>query len=199
MKTVKKHTQYSIDEGIRTKRKGSVVSLVVAGGLFVSGLYLLLLTVAPTLNVPGLTTPQVTATENNANRIVIEKVGVDIPFHTGGPEALEKGAWHRFPERGDPEKGGNFILSAHRFQLGITPQQTRAKSPFYNLDKLEKGDKITIKYNNLTYTYEVEEKYDVERTAVEIEAPSEAHKLTLYSCSLKGEKDGRIVLEAKQI
>lgn len=199
MKTVKKHTQYSIDEGIRIKRKGSVISLIVAAGLFASGLYLLLLTVAPTLTVPGFTTPQVTATENNTNRIVIEKIGVDIPFHTGGPEALEKGAWHRFPERGDPEKGGNFILSAHRFQLGVTPQQTRAKSPFYNLDKLEKGDKITIKYNNLTYTYEVEEKYDVERTAVEIEAPSDAHKLTLYSCSLKGEKDGRIVLEAKQI
>lgn len=196
---VKKHTRYSVDEGIRIKRRGGVISLIVAAGLFASGLYLLLLTVAPTLTVPGFTAPQVTATENDTNRIVIEKIGVDIPFHTGGPEALEKGAWHRFPERGDPEKGGNFILSAHRFQLGITPQQTRAKSPFYNLDKLEKGDKITIKYNNLTYTYEVEEKYDVERTAVEIESPSEAHKLTLYSCSLKGEKDGRIVLEAKQI
>lgn len=196
---MKKHTRYSIDEGVRIKRKGGIVSLIIAAGLFASGLYLLLLTFAPTLTVPGFTSPQVTATQNDTNRIVIEKIGVDIPFHTGGPEALEKGAWHRFPERGDPEKGGNFILSAHRFQLGMTPQQTRAKSPFYNLDKLDKGDKITIKYNNLTYTYEVEEKYDVERTAVEIEAPSEAHKLTLYSCSLKGEKDGRIVLEAKQI
>jgi sortase A len=196
---VKKHTQYSIDEGIRFRRKGGIASLFLAAALFASGLYLLVLTFAPAVNVPGITQPTVTATENDTNRVVIEKIGVDIPFHTGGAEALEKGAWHRFPERGDPEKGGNFIVSAHRFELGLTPQQTRARSPFYSLDKLEIGDKITVKFNNLTYTYQIEQKYDVERTAVEIEAPSEAHKLTMYSCSLKGEKDGRIVIEAKQI
>lgn len=196
---MKKHVKYSVEEGIRESRGRSTLLTALAALLFGAGLYMLLLTFAPSLNVPGLSVPTTTATANDVNRIVIEKIGVDIPFHTGGAEALEKGAWHRFPERGDPEKGGNFILSAHRFQLGVTPQQTRAKSPFYNLDKLEKGDKITIKYNNLTYTYQVDQKYDVERTAVEIEAPSEAHKLTLYSCSLKGEKDGRIVLEATQI
>ncbi len=176
-----------------------MASLLIAVVLFSAGAYLLLLTFSPAINVPGLGTPQTTAVANDVNRVVIEKIDVDIPFHTGGPEALEKGAWHRFPERGDPVQGGNFILSAHRFQLGMTPQQTRAKSPFYKLDQLETGDKITITFNKKTYTYEVTDKYDVERTAVEIEAPSDAHKLTLYSCSLKGEKDGRIVIEAEQI
>lgn len=173
--------------------------LLLAVALFLAGAYLLLLTLAPNLEVRGLNTPTTTAEQNDTNRIVIEKIDVDIPFHTGGAEALEKGAWHRFPERGDPEKGGNFILSAHRFQLGITPQQTRAKSPFYNLDKLETGDKLTIRFNNLTYNYEVTKKYDVERTAVEIEAPSEEPKLTIYSCDLRGEKAGRIVVEARKI
>lgn len=183
----------------RGGKKAALLSLVLAIAMFTGGVYLLLLTFAPALNVPGLQTPTTTATSNDVNRIIIEKINVDIPFHTGGAEALEKGAWHRFPERGDPEMGGNFILSAHRFQLGVTPQQTRAKSPFYNLDKLEIGDTLTVTFNKKDYTYKVTEKYDVERTAVEIEAPSEAHKLTLYSCSLKGEKDGRIVLEAEQV
>ncbi len=196
---MKKHVKYSYDEGARPKRLRRVGSLVLAGGLFLSGLYLLLLTFAPVIEVPGLSTPTITATENTQNRVVIEKIGVDIPFYTGGAEALEKGAWHRFPERGDPEKGGNFIVSAHRFELGITPQQTRAKSPFYKLDSLNVGDEFKVKFNQKDYTYRVTEKYDVERTAVEIEAPSEAPKLTMYSCSLKGEKDGRIVIEAKQI
>lgn len=196
---VKKRIKYSYDKGLKRNKLISIASLVVASVLFATGVYLLLLTFAPALNIPGLNTPTSTAVNNDVNRVVIEKIDVDVPFTTGGPEALEKGAWHRFPERGDPEKGGNFILSAHRFQLGITPQQTRAKSPFYKLDQLETGDKITITFNKKTYTYEVTDKYDVERTAVEIEAPSDAHKLTLYSCSLKGEKDGRIVIEAEQI
>lgn len=197
---MKKHVRYDYERGVkRGGKKAALLSLVLAIAMFTGGVYLLLLTFAPALNVPGLQTPTTTATSNDVNRIIIEKINVDIPFHTGGAEALEKGAWHRFPERGDPEMGGNFILSAHRFQLGVTPQQTRAKSPFYNLDKLEIGDTLTVTFNKKDYTYKVTEKYDVERTAVEIEAPSEAHKLTLYSCSLKGEKDGRIVLEAEQV
>lgn len=191
--------KYDYEKGVRPHRWRQMISLVVAGVLFMSGMYLLLLTFAPAIDIPGLGTPQITATENDQNRVVIEKIGVDLPFYTGGAETLEKGAWHRFPERGDPEKGGNFILSAHRFELGVTPQQTRAKSPFYKLDDMNIGDEFTVKFNKKDYTYRVTEKYDVERTAVEIEAPSEAHKLTMYSCSLKGEKDGRIVLEAEQI
>ena len=196
---MKKHVQYDYERGVRSSKKGSYVSLAAAVVMFIGGIYLLLLTFAPALNVPGFQAPTTTATTNDVNRIVIDKIDVDIPFHTGGPEALEKGAWHRFPERGDPEMGGNFILSAHRFQLGMTPQQTRAKSPFYNLDKLQIGDTFKVTFNKKDYTYKVTEKYDVARTAVEIEAPSEAPKLTLYSCSLKGEKDGRIVLEAEQV
>ena len=196
---VKKRVKYSHDQGVRRNKVISGISLAIASLLFAAGAYLLLLTFAPAITIPGLGSPKTTANSNDVNRVVIEKIDVDVPFHTGGPEALEKGAWHRFPERGDPEKGGNFILSAHRFQLGITPQQTRAKSPFYKLDQLNTGDEIKIIFDKKEYVYKVTDRYDVERTAVQIEAPSEAHKLTLYSCSLKGEKDGRIVIEAEQL
>ncbi len=169
--------------------------------LFGSGLYLLLLTQAPSMNfLPKLSVSAKTATETSGiNTIRIPKIEVEIPYFEGSQAALNQGAWHRFPERGNPKIGGNFILSAHRFQLGLTPWGTKAKSPFYNLHKLEEGDDIAIVYQSDTYNYKVTKKYDVPRTAVEIEAPSTDAKLTLYSCALGGEKAGRIVIEAKLV
>ncbi|MDQ5972192.1 MAG: sortase [Patescibacteria group bacterium] len=173
--------------------------LAVSCLTFIGGAYLLLLTQSstlPALPVPGFRQP-VISIPDDTNHVEIAKIGVNTAIVTGNAGALEKGAWHRFPERGDPEKGGNFILSAHRFQLGLTPEGTRSRSPFYKLDKLVVGDEIVVVYNKNRYTYQVTKTYDVPRTAVEIEAPSETAKLTLYSCNIRGEAAGRIVVEAE--
>jgi sortase A len=144
---------------------------------------------------PTVTLP---ATVSDQQRIIIPKIGVDIAFLTGNDSAtLDQGAWWRYPERGDPVKGGNFILSAHRFKLGWTPAKTRAKSPFYNINKLVAGDKIYIDFKGQRYTYTVTRTYAVTPQTVSIEAPSDEPKLTLYSCTLKGALDGRDVIEAK--
>ena len=129
------------------------------------------------------------------NRIIIPKIGVDIPYGET-KAALDAGAQWRYPERGSPEKGGNFIIAAHRFELAVTPQATLAKSPFYHVDKLIVGDQIVIDYDGSRYGYEITRIYDVKPTQVEIEAPSESAKLTLYTCSLGGSADGRVVVEA---
>ncbi|PLS81343.1 hypothetical protein CYG49_02310 [Candidatus Saccharibacteria bacterium] len=75
--------------------------------------------------------------------------------------------------------------------------QTRAKSPFYHLDKLQVGDEVFVDYDGKRYVYEVNRKYKVPESATEIEAPSEDDKLTLYSCDLRGPAAGREVIEAK--
>ena len=131
------------------------------------------------------------------DRIQIEKINLEVPFFTGTADSLEKGAWHRYPERGDPVRGGNFILSAHRFRIAQDPILTKERSPFYNLDKLAVGDTLRIFYKGNWYAYSVTKIYDVKPDAVEIEAPSDEAKLTLYSCTLSGSADGRIVIEAK--
>lgn len=166
------------------------------------GIYLLMLVLTPNvpilypvqpIDVKALAAPSV-------NKVYIPKVGVDVELVTGGPEALEKGAWHRFPERGDPEAGGNFIISAHRFSLGATPGQTRKKSPFYHVDKVAIGDQIIVDFNGKRYGYEITDKESVKPNQVEIEAPiadNEEPRLTLYTCTLKGESDGREVFFAK--
>ena len=168
--------------------------------LVVVGLYLAYLLLTPKL--PILAGPSEidlnTADDatDNRDRIQIEKINLEVPFFTGSAEELDKGAWHRYPDRGDPKDGGNFILSAHRFSIGTTPAETKKRSPFYNLEKLEVGDTMRIFYQDKWYTYTVTKKYNVKPNATEIEAPSETSKLTLYSCSLNGSADGRIVIEA---
>lgn len=187
------------------KKKGgrsiSMVLLVLSLIMFAGGLYLLLLVMTP--NIPPLYPVESIdikkLEEPKGDRVVIPKIGVDVGIKTGGAEALDDGAWHRFPERGDPEKGGNFILSAHRFEIGFTPSETRRKSPFYHVEKLSVGDQIVVDFKGKRYGYEVTEKYQVKPDKVEIEAPSDEAKLTLYTCTLKGESDGREVIIAKPL
>lgn len=168
-------------------------------GLLV-GAYILFNVFSPALHVPFLEQGETTEQRLSAipgthgNRIYIPQINVDVAILTGGEEVLDKGAWHRKPEHGDPIKGGNFVLSAHRFVMGLTPQQTRAQSPFYNIDQLRVGDQIFIDYEGERYGYKIAEKKRVTPNQVEIEAPSDEPKLTLYSCTMGGAADGREVL-----
>ncbi len=178
------------------------VLLVAAGG------YILFTALSPSLiNVPLLDSGNTAETEERlqskpgtyGDRLFIPQIGVDVAILVGNESVLDKGAWHRKPENGDPITGGNFVLSAHRFEMGLTPQQTRAKSPFYNIGNLQVGAQIFVDYKGERYGYEITKKYSVKPTQVEIEAPSEQPKMTLYSCTLEGSADGRDVLEAKPL
>ena len=187
------------------KKQGTLkqkILLGFSGVLIFTGAYLLFLTLSPNSTVAPLTPSAIDLnTEDDKddmrNRVQIEKINLEVPYFTGGASTLEKGSWWRFPERGNPEMGGNFILSAHRFYLGLTPQGTRERSPFYNLEKLEVGDRIRVFYDEQWYDYTVDDKFQVKPNAVEIEEPSQEHKLTLYTCTLGGSADGRVVITAK--
>lgn len=189
------------------KRGGRLLNtflLVCAIAGLAGGVYLLVLVLTPNIpvlfpvepiNVKALPAPQ-------GDKIYIPKIGVSTSLEAGDARVLERGAWHRFPERGDPVEGGNFIVSAHRFSLAVTPGQTRQKSPFYHIDKLEVGDQILIDFKGKRYGYEIIEEKSVKPNQVEIEAPVEDGgdaKLTLYTCTLKGESDGREVFIAKPL
>lgn len=177
-----------------------IVTLIISFALIAGGLYMAYVLLAPTSGILPVKTEIDLNTADDAqdsrNRIQIEKINLEVPFFTGGAEELEKGVWHRFPERGDPVQGGNFILSAHRFRIANNPVLTKVRSPFYNLDKLEVGDTMRVFYEGEWYTYTITKKYSVKPNEVQIEAPTEEPRMTLYSCSLGGSADGRIVLEA---
>ncbi len=178
------------------------IALLITGILgLIAGLYLLVLVLTPNIPIlyPVEKIDAKALTEPKEDRVYIPKIGVNISFKSNGEQALDDGAWHRFPERGDPEKGGNFILSAHRFEIGWTPGDTRRKSPFYNIGKLAVGDQILIDFNGTRYGYEITEKTSVKPNQTEIEDETETARLTLYTCTLKGESDGREVFFAKPL
>lgn len=173
-----------------------------------AGAYILVITFAPSVDVfagpVDATAKKLTAQKPSLdeNRLYIPKINVDVAIvKINGDEktALEKGAVHRAPESGNPSTGGNFVLAAHRFQLGFTPTQTRQKSPFYHIDQLNTGDQLYVDYYGTRYAYEVTERKDVSPTATEIEGHTETPQLTLYSCELAGPQAGREVVLAKPI
>lgn len=138
-------------------------------------------------------TPETKITEN---RLYIPKIDINLPYAAGDASVMENGAWWRKPDNGNPQDGGNFVLSAHRFIMGLTPAQTLRKSPFYNIDKLQIGDEITVDYNGKRYVYAISKIFDVKPDAVHIENRTEQAQLTLYSCTLGGAADGRNVFIA---
>ena len=132
------YMQYNYRTGAERARKIRPFWIALPTIGLICGLYLLANTLYPMLpaNVNGqsdMITKKLTEQkpELKQNRLYIPKIAVDVAIVTGvTADTLEGGAWHRKPEQGDPQKGGNFILAAHRFNLGLTPDQTRAKSPF---------------------------------------------------------------------
>lgn len=184
--------------------KGRLIS-VTAIMLLIGGLYTLVIAISPfissqTINPKNNSTTQlISKTENKIteNRLYIPKIDINLPYASGSAEVMEHGAWWRKPENGNPKDGGNFVLSAHRFIMGLTPQQTLRKSPFYNIDKLAVGDEIIIDYEGVRYAYTIREKLSVKPEATEIEQRTAQPQLTLYSCTLGGANDGRDVLIAK--
>jgi sortase A len=184
-----------------TKKSTSkkIVFITICSLLLALGVYLLVLYLSPRF-VPALKRNSTVKVEEDAgNRIAIPSTGINVAIKEGGEEQLEHGAWHRFPERGNPEIGGNFILSAHSFVWGFTPEQVTEKSYFYSLKDVNVGDEISVRWVSKDYKYKVSEIFDVKPNQTEIEKPSNEPKLTIYTCTEAGSADGRVVVIAKPI
>ena len=162
--------------------------------LFLAGLYLFGIIMAPMIITKK--TPEAVTLKKDVDQFLAPEVGIVALLQTGGSEALEKGAWHRYPERGNPVDGGNMIISAHSFIFAWNPIKTRQDSYFYNLHKLELNDKVYVDWKGKRYTYKVSKMYEVKPSAVDIEAPSDVPHLTIYTCTPGGSADGRVVVEA---
>ena len=209
--TMVRNIHFSNREGIvyskKNRTKTSIIFSLISLVMFLGGIYLMSLTFAPVFK-PGIVLGKPVDVTKEKPRIgqdmlYIPKISVAVPVLAGGAEVMEEGAWHRFPERGDPVTGGNFIVSAHRFVMKWTPGATMNSSPFYNVGKLNEGDEILVDYKGKRYKYQIGKKYSVKPDAINIEDPVKNripdHKLTLYSCTLEGSGDGRDVFEAKLI
>lgn len=124
----------------------------------------------------------------------IPSIGVDVKIVEGDSDSsLDLGVWRR-PDTGDPENGGNMVLTGHRFQY-LPPNNTT----FYHLPKVEVGDEIIVYWDEIEYDYIVNETFVVEPDAVEIEEDSAYPMLTLYTCTPLWTADKRFVVRAEPV
>ena len=134
-------------------------------------------------------TPQPVPTPGpeQAQRIVIESLGVDAPVVEGDdPEALKKGVGHHIGSA-NPGERGNCVLSAHNDIYGEI---------FRYLPELKVGAEILVHTQTRVYRYVVQQTRIIEPTQVEVMAPTNSPTLTLISCYPYGVDTHRIVVIA---
>lgn len=98
--------------------------------------------------------------------ITIKKIGVETRIIEqpldNFEEALKLGVW-RVPDFGTPlERNRPMILVAHRFGYVSWSQTFRETNSFYNLPKIEPGDKIEVIWDQRKFIYEVYQKEEGE-------------------------------------
>lgn len=184
-----------------TGRKRHIIALVLAiilllgGGLYLSALYFAP-AFAPALFTKPIEIGNLAPPSSNDNRIILLRIGVNIPYAQGS-DALEKGAEWRSPSSGNPEDGGNFVIAARRFSLQSTPTATVDKSPFYNINKMQNGDKIIVDYKGKRYAYSIFKSFSIKPSEIAIEARTNDPTLTLYS--VDDSDNERLVIQAKRL
>lgn len=144
--------------------------------------------------------PEVKNRQDNANlptpdddRLVIPKIGVDNAIVEGRDErALWRGIW-RFPASSTPDRGGNTVLTGHRFQYLAGPRT------LYLLDQMQVGDVIIVYWKGQEYDYRIAERKIVNPDAVEILDDTSDPRLTIFTCTPVFSTKQRLVLIATPI
>ena len=128
------------------------------------------------------------------NRLIIDKASVDMPlFISTNEKILLKGGWV-FAGNSRPDQNGNTVIFGHRWLY-----KPPIKNTFYNLGKMEVGDRWTILWNGKTYTYETSEVKIVNPTDVWVMNPSDTPQVTLITCTPLFSTKQRLVVVGKLI
>jgi sortase A len=110
------------------------------------------------------------------NDIIIPSIALDISIFEGSNEkVLDQGAWLK-PNGSNPGENGNIILTGHRYTY------FNGVRPFYNMDKVVKGDEISIIWRGEKIDYKVLDKFTVKPQDTWVENQREGKYLTIYTC-----------------
>ncbi len=201
----KKHSYYCIDQKLEHKSFGIkklILGFSCLGFVLIVGYFLALMSspVALANNPKNLQSEIANLKESNQNYLVIEKINLAVPLAKDRNSLNSKnGAWQQSSEQGNPEIGGNFIVCAYNFKLGITPVLTKEESIFYNLNKLESDDVIEVFYNGISYKYKVESKQDAPLDEEKLTVKSDTARLTVLTKSQSSKFGGGTAVLATPI
>ncbi len=124
------------------------------------------------------------------NRVIIAKIGVNSPIidSANSDYGLSRGAW-RLPECSTPDKGGNTVITGHRFKY-LPPSNLT----FYLFHKLEIGDIVLIIWQKKNYYYKIKEIKIIEAHDFSILEPTEKLTLTMFTCDPIYSQKNRLVV-----
>lgn len=115
---------------------------------------------------------------NVSDRLIIPKIGVDMPiFGSDSANTLLKGGWV-FPGTARPGQPGNSVIFGHRFRF--LPPITNT---FYSLDKIQIGDTFTVAWQGKAYNYRVKDKKIIEPTDFSVLNQGIESEMTLITCA----------------
>ena len=107
-----------------------------------------------------------------------------------GTEDLKKGPGH-YPKSDDPwDDEGRVAIAGHRTTYG---------QPFWDLDKLEAGDEISLVTEQGIFDYVVTKTRIVAPTATEVTIPSEQPTLILTTCNPRFSAAERLIVFADRV
>lgn len=129
------------------------------------------------------------------NTIVIPSIHLQKTIYDGLPyPSMDKGVWHD-NTTSTPDKGGNTVLAGHRFMY----YGTDTGATFYNLDKVNSGDMITVFWQGKRYDYRVAKTFVVPPSDAAIKSPTKDSELTLYTCTPLWTAANRLVVQANLV
>ncbi len=151
----------------------------------------------------GLGLPSSVPTFNSETRknntLQIDKISLDVPVswdvsNDSIIEKLKDGVAH-YEGTSRPGEGGNIFIVGHSSNYSWV--KSDYNSVFALLDKLIRGDQISVYYNGKKYTYEAVDQKVVSPKNVEIIDDTNEEMLTLMTCWPVGTSLNRLVIKAK--
>lgn len=140
---------------------------------------------------------------NEPNGAIIGKLGVRAPLIFAQSDKqkeldtdLDKGIV-AYPGSVSPGEIGNLFITGH--SSAFPWSKTQYGQVFAKLDKLEKGDRVVIFYNQRKFEYEIENKYLISPKDLKLVHPDNYSKITLSTCWPIGTDLKRLVVEGRLV
>jgi LPXTG-site transpeptidase (sortase) family protein len=147
------------------------------------------------------------------DRLIIPKLGKNVPIVRPSMEALMKEDWPKFeddiqealrdgvvhyPGSAKPGQAGNFFLTGHSSYYPWV--SSKYKDVFARLGELGIGDTYSVFYGGDKHTYRIIEKKEVKPNNVTVlDQPTDKRLATLMTCTPVGTTLRRLILIAEEI
>ena len=126
----------------------------------------------------------------STGRIIIPRIGLNHATYEGIELSIIDYGPSHWPGTAEPGDPGNTVFPGHR----VT--KTR---PFFNIDLIQLGDKVTFVRSHGTYTYEVTDTFVVNADEVWIADQTEGATMTIFGCHPKGSAKQRYVAKGRLV